>query len=161
MESLDVNSPMFKTFTGPPVDANNANTEAWRRADIGAANGHGNARSVARIQAIVANGGTIDGITLLSPATIDTIFEVQADGIDLVLGVPLKFGIGYGLAQPETLPYIPQDGRLCFWGGWGGSMIIVDVDRRMTIAYMMNQMAPGIIGGPTATELVTAAYTAV
>jgi hypothetical protein len=40
-------------------------------------------------------------------------------------------------------------------------MIIVDVDRRMTIAYMMNQMAPGIIGGPTATELVTAAYSSV
>ena len=40
-------------------------------------------------------------------------------------------------------------------------MIIVDVDRRMTIAYMMNQMASGIIGGPTGTELITAAYTAV
>jgi len=104
---------------------------------------------------------SVDGIKLLSPSTIDTIFEVQADGTDLVLGVPLKFGIGYGLAQPETLPYIPHDGRLCFWGGWGGSMIIVDVDRRMTLAYMMNQMAPGIIGGPTAAELITAAYTAV
>ena len=161
MESLDVASPMFKTFVGPPVDANYANTDAWRRAEIGAANGHGNARSVARIQAIVANGGEVDGVRLLSPSTIDTIFDVQADGTDLVLGVPLKFGIGYGLPQPDTLPYIPQDGRLCFWGGWGGSMIIVDVDRRMTIAYMMNQMAAGIIGGPTATELITAAYTAV
>ena len=161
MESLDVTSPMFKTFVGPPVDANHANTEAWRRAEIGAANGHGNARSVARVQAIVANGGTVDGVQLLSPSTIDTIFDVQADGTDLVLGVPLKFGIGYGLPQPDTLPYIPQDGRLCFWGGWGGSMIIVDVDRRMTIAYMMNQMASGIIGGPTGTELITAAYTAV
>ena len=161
MESLDVTSPMFKTFTGPPVDANYANTEAWRRAEIGAANGHGNARSVARIQAIVANGGTIDGVQLLSPSTIDTIFEVQADGTDLVLGAPLKFGIGYGLPQPDTLPYLPQNGRLCFWGGWGGSIIIVDVARRMTIAYMMNQMAAGIIGGPTATELITAAYSAI
>jgi CubicO group peptidase (beta-lactamase class C family) len=160
MESLDINSPMFKTFTGPPVDANYANTEAWRRAEIGAANGHGNARSVARIQAVVANGGTLDGVTLLSPSTIETIFDVQADGTDLVLGVPLKFGIGYGLPQRDTLPYIPDDGRLCFWGGWGGSMIIVDTDRRMTLAYMMNQMAPGIIGGPTAMELITTAYTA-
>ena len=161
MESLDVTSPMFKTFTGPPVDANYANTEAWRRAEIGAANGHGNARSVARIQSIVVNGGTVDGVQLLSPSTIDTIFEVQADGTDLVLGAPLKFGIGYGLPQPDTLPYLPQNGRLCFWGGWGGSMILVDVGRRMTIAYMMNQMAPGIIGGPTATELITAAYSAI
>jgi CubicO group peptidase (beta-lactamase class C family) len=157
--SLDPNSPMVKTFTGPPVDANHANTEPWRRAEIGAANGHGNARSVARIQAVVANGGTLDGVQLLSPATIERIFEVQADGTDLVLGVPLTFGVGYGLPQPETLPYLP-DGRLCFWGGWGGSMIIVDLDRRMTLAYMMNKMAPGIVGGPTATELITATYAA-
>jgi hypothetical protein len=40
-------------------------------------------------------------------------------------------------------------------------MIIVDIDRRMTLAYMMNQMAPGIVGGPTATELINAAYAAV
>jgi CubicO group peptidase (beta-lactamase class C family) len=161
LETIDRTSPMFKTFVGPPVDANYANTEAWRRAEIGAANGHGNARSVARLQALVANGGTVDGVRLLSPATIDRIFEVQADGIDLVIGVPLKFGIGYGLPQPDTLPYLPRDGRLCFWGGWGGSMIIVDIDRRMTLAYMMNQMAAGIIGGPTGTALITAAYAAV
>jgi CubicO group peptidase (beta-lactamase class C family) len=161
MTTIDINSPMFKTLTGPPVDANFANTEAWRRAEIGAANGHGNARSVARIQSIVANDGVADGVKFLSPSTIDMIFDVQADGTDLVLGAPLKFGIGYGLPQHETLPYVPTDGRLCLWGGWGGSIILVDVGRRMTLAYMMNQMAPGIIGGPTAAELITAVYSAV
>jgi len=156
---IDMDSPAMKTFTGPPVDANHANTEAWRRAEIGAANGHGNARSVARIQSVVTNGGTVDGVTLLSPATIDRIFEVQADGVDLVLGIPLRFGIGYGLPQPETIPYVP-DGRVCFWGGWGGSVVINDLDQRMTFAFMMNRMAPGIIGGPTAEALLTATYAA-
>ena len=155
---IDMDSPAMKTFTGPPVDANHANTEAWRRAEIGAANGHGNARSVARIQSVVSNGGTVDGVTLLSPGTIDRIFEVQADGIDLVLGIPLKFGIGYGLPVVETIPYLPDDGRICFWGGWGGSVIINDLDRRMTLAFMMNRMAAGIIGGPTAEALLTEVY---
>ena len=109
---------------------------------------------------MVANGGSVGGVQLLSPATIGRIFEVQADGTDLVLGVPLRFGIGYGLAQRESIPYIPQDGRVCFWGGWGGSMIIIDIDRRMTISYMMNQMAPGIVGGPSAEALITTAYAA-
>ncbi len=161
MTTIDVSSPMFKTMTGPMPDANYANTEAWRRAEIGAANGHGNARSVARIQSIVANDGVAGGTKFLSPATIDTIFDVQADGTDLVLGAPLKFGIGYGLPQPDTLPYLPDDDRICFWGGWGGSFILVDVGRRMTLAYMMNQMAPGIIGGPTAAELITTTYSAI
>jgi CubicO group peptidase (beta-lactamase class C family) len=157
---IDMDSPAMKTFMGPPVDASHANTEAWRRAEIGAANGHGNARSVARIQAVVSNGGTVDGVTLLSPATIDRIFEVQADGIDLVLGIPLKFGIGYGLPVQETIPYLPDGERVCFWGGWGGSVIVNDLDRRMTFAFMMNRMAAGIIGGPTAEALLTELYAA-
>ena len=154
---LDPDSPMVKTFTGPPADASSANTEAWRRAEIGGANGHGNARSVARIQAVVANGGVIDGVKLLSPETIDRIFDVQADGVDLVLGVPLRFGIGYGLSQPDTLPYLP-DRRLCFWGGWGGSMIIVDTEHRTTLAYMMNRMWEGIVGCPRSAKLITEFY---
>ena len=82
---------------------------------------------------------------LLSPDTISLIFEEQSHGPDLVLGVPLRFGIGYALPETETVPYLPQ-GRACFWGGWGGSVILADLDTRTTISYMMNKMAPGIIG---------------
>jgi CubicO group peptidase (beta-lactamase class C family) len=155
--AVDPNSPAMKTFTGPPIQLAAALTDAWRRADIGAANGHGNARSVARIQAVVANGGAVDGVELLSPKTIDRIFEEQSNGIDLVLGIPLRFGIGYGLPEPTTFSYVP-DGRICFWGGAGGSLIIIDVDRRMTVAYMMNKMAGAIVGNPTGEAIIRAAY---
>jgi CubicO group peptidase (beta-lactamase class C family) len=158
--TFDQNSPAVKTFTGPISDPNAANTDAWRRAELGAVNGHGNARSVALIQSVVANGGSAEGLTLLSTDTIKVIFDEQANGVDLVLGIPLRFGIGYGLPQPETLPYLPNDPGICFWGGWGGSMIIVDTTRKMTLAYMMNRMSPGIIGSPTSAALITAAYAA-
>jgi CubicO group peptidase (beta-lactamase class C family) len=159
LEALGMDSVAVKTFTGPAPDASVAWSEAWRRADIGAANGHGNARSVARIHAVVANGGEVDGVRLLSPGTIDLIFDEQANGIDLVLGLPVRFGIGFALPHPETFPYLP-DGRICLWGGWGGSMAVIDTERRMSLAFMMNKMAPGIIGGPTATALIAAAYEA-
>jgi CubicO group peptidase (beta-lactamase class C family) len=159
LEALGLDSPVVKTFTGPVADANNANTAGWRQADIGAANGHGNARSVARILSVVSRGGEVGGVRLLRPETIDQIFRVQASGPDLVLGVPLRFGIGYGLPMPETIPYIP-DGRVCFWGGWGGSVIIMDTDRRLTISYMMNLMGPGIIGSDRSAEYVQAIYAA-
>ena len=55
---------------------------------------HCNARSVARLQSAVACGGEVDGVRFLSPQTIDRIFEVQSDGIDLVIGIPFKFGVG-------------------------------------------------------------------
>src|SRR5262249_53674276 len=134
---LDPNSVAFKTWTNPTMRPESSWTEGWRRADIGAANGHGNARSVARLQSAVACGGDVDGVRLLSPQTIDRIFEVQSNGIDLVIGIPLKIGVGYSL-----LP----EGRVCAWGGAGGSCVIIDVDRRITFAYVMNKMAPGVVG---------------
>jgi CubicO group peptidase (beta-lactamase class C family) len=146
-----------RTFLGPEADAAAANTPGWRNADMGALNGHGNARSVGRIMSALALGGETEGIRLLSPDTIELIFDEQSRGPDLVLGVPLRFGIGYGLPLPETMPVIP-DRRICFWGGWGGSLIMMDLDRQLTFAYMMNKMAPGIIGSPRSDGYLTEAY---
>jgi CubicO group peptidase (beta-lactamase class C family) len=154
LAALDPASPLVKTLTGPATDAANANTPGWRHADMGALNGHGNARSVARIISALALGGTVDGVRLLSPDTISLIFQEQSHGVDLVLGVPLRFGIGYGLPETETVPYLPQ-GRACFWGGWGGSVILADLDSRTTISYMMNRMAPGIIGSDRSQAYIT------
>jgi CubicO group peptidase (beta-lactamase class C family) len=157
--ALDPASPMVRTFTGPVADAADANTPAWRNADIGAANGHGNARSVVQIMRVMSLGGEAGGVRLLSPETIELVFDEQADGTDLVLAVPLRFGIGFGLPKPETIPYIP-DGKICFWGGWGGSMIVMDLERRLTVGYTMNRMAPGIIGSDRAASYLTAVYDA-
>lgn len=157
--ALDPDSVVVKTFTGPAPDASVAWTDAWRAADIGAANGHGNARSLARIQSVVSHGGAVGDVRLLSPRTIETIFELQADGVDLVLGAPMRFGVGYALPTPQTVPYIPE-GRLCFWGGWGGSMVVNDLDRRVTIAYVMNRMQPGLVGSENAEAYLTAFYEA-
>jgi CubicO group peptidase (beta-lactamase class C family) len=159
LATLDPDSPVFKTFTGPIVAAEYANTPAWRHADIGAANGHGNARSVARILSVISRGGEVDGIRLLRPETIDVIFREQIRGVDLVVGVPLRFGIGYGLAWHDSIPYIPER-RICFWGGWGGSLIIMDVDRRVTISYMMNKMGPGIVGSDRSEQYASAIFAA-
>jgi len=157
---IDLTSPAIKTFTGPAPSAATSWEAPWRKAEIGAANGHGNARSVAKIQAIVANGGTVGDVTLLSPETIELIFDEQAHGTDLVLGLPVRFGMGYALPS-EAAPQLPSSGRIAYWGGWGGSAIIVDVDRNMTIAYMMNRMAEGLLGDMRGHNLVVAAYDAV
>ena len=160
LEALGMDSPAVKTFTGPVPVADYANTPDWRRADIGAANGHGNARSVARVMSAVARGGEVDGVRLLGPETIDVIFREQLNGVDLVLGVPMRLGIGYGLPLATLAAYIP-DGKICFWGGWGGSLIVMDLGRRMTVSYMMNKMGPGVVGSERSAAYVTAVYDAV
>jgi CubicO group peptidase (beta-lactamase class C family) len=126
------------------------NTAAWRRAELPASNGHGHARSVACAVAPLANDGRLGGRTLLAPATIERAFEVQADGIDRVTGRHFRLGMGYGLHCPQT-PLGAND-RTLWWAGWGGSMCVVDVESRTTIAYVTNRMlgegdfrAPGVI----------------
>ena len=159
LATLDPASPVFRCFTGPVADAANANTPQWRAADIGALNGHSNAKGVLDVMRVVSLGGEAGGVRLLSGKTIDLIFDVQADDVDLVLGVPFRRGIGFGLSPSGAVPYLPE-GRICFWGGWGGSLIIMDLDRRVTTSYMMNRMAPGIVGSPRAENYLNAVYAA-
>jgi len=157
MSTIDPASVLAKTAAGPAADAAAANTEGWRRAEVGAANGHGNAASVARVLSAVTLGGATDGVRLLSQETIEHVFREQIHGVDLFLGALIRWGIGYGLPEPASIPSIPE-GKICFWGGWGGSVIIMDLDRRTTISYMMNKMQPGIIGSDNANAYISAVY---
>jgi CubicO group peptidase (beta-lactamase class C family) len=146
----------IRTFSNPVVGAPTAMEEWWRRAEIPAANGHGNARSVAAIQSVVSNGGEARGIRLLSEATVSRIFEEQSNGPDLVLGVPLRFGMGYGLAS-ETMPMGPHSFS---WGGYGGSLVFNDLDARITVTYVMNRMEPGLLGDRRGASMVVGSIAA-
>ncbi|KAH8721555.1 beta-lactamase [Phaeosphaeriaceae sp. PMI808] len=141
----DPTSVMFRSFTNPPMDATVVNTNpAWRTSEIAAANGHTNAKAVTKILSAISLGGTVDGVKLLSRETIDKIFVEQSNGEDLVLGKAIRFGLGFGIASPEadrqTSPNWIPAGNVASWGGWGGSLSVMDVDRGLTIGYVMNKM---------------------
>lgn len=153
---LDFSDIGIRTFLSAPIDAAMTRNAWWRRAEIPAANGHGNARSVAAAQSVVAGRGEARGVRLLSEGTCRRIFEVQSDGVDLVLGVPLRFGMGYGLSS-ETMPIGPE---ACFWGGYGGSLVVMDQASGLTVAYVMNRMEAGIVGDARGASILQAAVTA-
>ena len=143
---------------GEPSHATMVNTDRWRRFEQPASNGHGNARSVATIVSCLTRGGVVDGHPILSPATIERCFEVQADGTDLVLGLPTTFGIGFGMPS-EGMPMGVND-RTLFWAGWGGSFCVADVENEMTVAYVMNRMQDGTVGGMRSARVIFAAHAA-
>jgi len=149
-----VSEVMLKTFLNPPIDASMAHHEWWRRAEIPAANGQGNARSVAAVQSVVAGRGEARGVRLLSPEGTEPIFEEQANGIDKVLGVQQRMGMGYGLSNPPDMPIGP---RACYWGGYGGSIIVMDQDVNLSVCYVMNRMEAGVVGDTRGANLLTAA----
>ena len=68
----------------------------------------------------------------------------------------IEEGRSFALPETQTVPYV--EGRTCYWGGWGGSMIICELDSGTTISYMMNRMGPGIIGSDRSAVYVRAIH---
>jgi len=149
-DSIAVRAAMSCRITG-----REQNTRAWRAAEIPAAGGTSNARGVARVHAMLANGGTLDGIKIMSPEGVDRIFVEQCHQTDAVLGVKMRLGTGFGLMN-DLIP-LSANPRSCFWGGWGGSICVVDVDAQVSIAYVMNKMAGGLVGDMRGAMVVLAA----
>jgi len=135
-----------QTFRSAPITGEEPRTREWRGAEIPAAGGTGNARSVGRVHSALACGGEVDGVRLMSEAGVERILEEQIRGKDLVMGAPLVLGQGFGLNDPAA-PISPNP-RAFFWGGWGGSLAITDLDLRATVSYTMNRMAADLLGDP-------------
>jgi CubicO group peptidase (beta-lactamase class C family) len=141
--------------TNPGVDVSETKTRAWRGAEIPAAGGTGNARSIALVHAILANGGMANGKRFLSEAGVRKALEPQIEGTDLILGQPVKYGMGFGL--PSPMVPLPNPNTI-FWGGYGGSLVIIDMDAHATIAYAMNRMARTTTGDMRALGLAMAVW---
>ena len=141
----------------PGIDVMATRTRGWRGAEIPAAGGTGNARSVAEIHAILANGGVAKGKRFLSEAGCRKALELQIEGNDLILGGPARFGLGFGLAG-GVVP-LPNPNSL-YWGGYGGSLVIIDMDARTTFGYVMNKMAGTTTGDMRALGLAMAMWQA-
>jgi len=155
---MDPDSITGRVFGSPRLPPDTVNSEGWRRAEIPAANGHGNARSVVRAQTALANEGTAFGVELLSPAGCARAREVQIESTDAVLGFPIKFAMGYAYGNP-LLPVTPNSNAI-WWAGAGGSTVVIDADNRMCFSYVMNQMKAAMVGDDRSGSLSRALYAA-
>lgn len=158
LPELPHDSIMFKTLSNPPLEMEFANSVGFRRAEIGSGNGHTNARGINRIMSVISSHGRPG---YMSASTVDQIFEVQAYGADHVLnyGVPIRWGTGFALPSSETwVNWMPGGGKVCTWGGFGGSIVIMDLDRRLTISYVPNKLDMTFLGSDMTKAYVAAIY---
>lgn len=141
--------------TNPGIDVLATRTREWRGAEIPAAGGTSNARAVAEIHAILANGGVAKGKRFLSEAGCRKALEPQIEGEDLILGIPVRYGMGFGL--PGGMVPLPNPNTI-YWGGYGGSLVIIDMDARTTFGYVMNRMEGTTTGDTRAFNLAVAMW---
>ena len=138
--ALDPETIAGRVLTNPPLRPEAANRPEWRRAEIPAANGHGNARSVAQVLGVLACGGARNGVRFLREETLRDAIVEQYYGKDLVLGRRFRWGSGFMLTS-DVLPLGPNP-HVFGHGGWGGSLGFADLDARVSWAYIMNKMSP-------------------
>jgi CubicO group peptidase (beta-lactamase class C family) len=125
-------------IVNPLFSVDDSKTRGWRAAELGASNGQGNARSIALVHTILANGGVANGKRIMSEAGCRKALELQMEGTDLILSTPLRVGLGFGLTS-DAMPFLNKS--TMFWGGYGGSIAIIDMQNRMSFGYAMNKMA--------------------
>jgi CubicO group peptidase (beta-lactamase class C family) len=146
-----------RILSNPPLNPRDTRTRAWRGAEIPAAGGTSNARAVAEIHAAFVNGGVAKGRRILSEAGARKALDLQFEGTDRILRMPVRYGLGFGLAG-GTVPF-PNPNSM-FWGGYGGSLALIDFDARTTFAFVMNKMGATTVGDLRAFSIAMAMWEA-
>ncbi|OBY56032.1 serine hydrolase domain-containing protein [Pseudomonas sp. AU12215] len=137
-----------RAFTNPPSVLTSTNKPEWRRMSQPAANGHGNARSLA---------GFYDGLLqgkLLDEALLAELTREHAVGEDRTLLTCTRFGLGCMLDQPNvanaTYGLGPQ---AVGHPGAGGSIGFADPERELAFGFVVNTLGPYVLMDPRAQRL--------
>ncbi|MGH7986611.1 MAG: serine hydrolase domain-containing protein [Candidatus Binataceae bacterium] len=132
------------------------NSRAWRGAEIPGANGHANARALARIYGALARGGEVDGVKLFGAREIERCYTEQSNGPDAVLPLTTRIGLGFMLSQPGT--ELGPNPHAFGHPGAGGSLGFADPDAKVGFGYVMNQMGNEPLLDPRPAAIIAAVY---
>lgn len=135
----------------PTLAPTDVNAAGWRRAEMPAVNGHGNAKALARIYRLLSLGGG----DLIGGDALDAATARQCIGPDRNLVYEMDWGCGflrnssgaYG-TNPETFGHT----------GWGGSLGFADRKNGLAVGYAMNKMDASLQGNPRTLALIAALY---
>jgi CubicO group peptidase (beta-lactamase class C family) len=112
------------------LDAAVINSEAFRRAEVPAINGHGTARGVARFYAMLAAGGELEGRRVVAAKSVAQMTELQRAGTDLVFDFEARWALGV---------HSQSDGSFGM-GGLGGHAGMANPAHGIAIGYVKNRL---------------------
>lgn len=110
------------------------NARETRQACIPGAGGYFDARSLARIYAMLANGGELDGVRLLAPGAVERFARIQNTSRGAVIPMPMHWRLGYH----RVFTTGPRTPRAFGHFGYGGSGAWCDPSRHLAVGYVVN-----------------------
>jgi CubicO group peptidase (beta-lactamase class C family) len=118
------------------------NTRAYHAGEIPGAGGIGTSTGIARMYACLANGGTLDGVQLVRPETIELGRTMISQGPEAFNGDPMSFGVGYMLGMAAARDYDPGEfGH----SGYGGQASGAWPGYRASFAYLTTALRSGTV----------------
>ncbi len=154
----DPESVAFKAFMNPPggMRPGMVNTREWRAAEIPAANGHTTARSLAKLYGVLARGGELDGVRVMSKEQVAQCSIEQSHGPDALLVINTRFSLGFMMSQPGAS--LGPNAKSFGHPGAGGSLGYADPEAKIGFGYTMNKMHASLLIDPRAIALIEAVY---
>ena len=133
-------SSEFNAFNNPEYEINFYNKENWQTAEIPSMNGHGNARSIAKIYDIFVNDLILEKNILLSKHSIKKCLTESINRIDQSLMMPIRWSeIGLILRGG----WLFGNNKESFGhNGWGGSLGFADPLLGIGVSYTTNKINP-------------------
>jgi CubicO group peptidase (beta-lactamase class C family) len=132
-------SMVARAFANPLASVPNVTaTREWRAAELPAMNGHADARSIAQLYDRAMDLNIVEG----------------SNGMDAVLEVPTRFGLGFMMSQGDFSPSARAFGH----PGMGGSLGFADPDARVAFGFIANRMGSSILLDSRATALIRVVY---
>jgi CubicO group peptidase (beta-lactamase class C family) len=155
---FDRSSHARRAFFNPdlgPKSLGVMNETSYRRVELPWMGMYTNARSLAEVYGVLANGGERDGVRLLSEITIARLMHPQSwSNHDHVLHKPMGFSEGFQKEEPHLFS---PDGGSFGHSGVGGTLGFADPHNRLSFGYVLNGLDPHI-RSPRCTALCRATY---
>jgi CubicO group peptidase (beta-lactamase class C family) len=150
-----------RIWNNPPLFAPGPipwNDPAWHRAEIPGAGAIATARSMARLYGALALGGALDGVRLVTAATLDRARTPVSRRFDPIAQAEQVFGVGFELQAPAHALGPPDDAfGHC---GAGGSVHAAWPSLHAGVSYAMNEMRDDELVDPRARALLEATHAA-
>ncbi len=156
-QTRDQATKLGRAWRVRPNDPLHYNSENYRKGVSPSSNGHGNARAIARVYAALANGGSLDGVHLISPEIMEIARTESWRGICQMTDRDFRYGVGFFLNHPPLLPFGTND-RAFGHPGAGGAIGFADPEAKLSFSYSPNFMCAGAGVGDRCTALINATF---